>query len=234
MSSFFTSLISDLTSTLALNQGASMYLFCEEETLEFPVPVSSYKESDPNNNGKLNINNLGSINMIGKKGLKSVEIASVFPAQQYYFCVASADKPQNYIKKIRAWKNSCKPLRIMITDTAVDWPCLIESFEHGEDDGTSDVNFSLQLQEYIYLGGAEDKTVNASTGLKERKDTAADKLKSITVYPGDSLMDVAARAAGSNYQSVYKALAKSGGLNVGDVVTGSKNIIKAGGKNVQV
>lgn len=234
MSSFLTSVVSALAANNAstLNQAASVYLISEKEKLQFPVPPKDFSVSVRQNNGAININNLGELNMIGKSGLKQVSIKSFFPAQQYSFCVCSADKPYNYIKKIEEMRTSGKPLRITISDTPVDWPCLIEEFKYGEDDGTSDVSWSLELKEYIYVGGVEDKTLNQNTGLKERPDTFADKLKNITVYPGDSVMDIAVRAAGDNYQTAYKAFVKSGGLNAGDVVTVTKNIIKVDGKNV--
>lgn len=99
----FTSMISALASNNgSLNQGASVYLMNDKEKLQLPVPVAGYKVTDPNNNSTLNINNLGTIKMLGKKGLRNVEIASFFPAQQYSFCVCSADRPQKHIDTIPA------------------------------------------------------------------------------------------------------------------------------------
>ena len=46
-------------------------------------------------------------------------------------------------------------MRIIITGTDINFTCLIEKLEYGEDDASGDVNFSISLKEYIVIDPAE-------------------------------------------------------------------------------
>jgi len=96
------------------------------------------------------------------------------------------------------------------------------------------------------VGNAVDNTVSSITGLKDRTDSSSllDVAKSITVYPGDSIMDVSSRTLGQNvnfstsnkgYLELYKSIAKRGGVSAGDVLKVTKNsTIKIGDSNVSL
>lgn len=169
------------------------------ERISFPVPVTEFNMQEKNNNSVVNINNIGDINVIGKKSLNEIQVSSFFPAQAYTFCNSNPGKPYGYVSKIERMMKSGKPLRIIMTNTSVNMPCLIESFEYGEKDGTCDVYFTIGLKEYVFLAGQIDDTqINDVTGLKDRPRTALDRIRAINVYPGDDVMDVVARGVGQN------------------------------------
>lgn len=169
------------------------------ERIVFPVPVTEFTMQEKNNNSIVNINNVGDINMIGKKALGEIQISSFFPSRAYTFCASNPYKPYGYVSKIKKMATSGSPLRIIMSNTSVNMPCLIESFEYGEKDGTCDVYFTLSLKEYVYLAGQIDDTqINAQTGLKDRPRSTLDRIREVKVYPGDSIMDVVARGVGQN------------------------------------
>lgn len=245
------SLISSLLSNLLsgngnVNQSPKTYLSYNNgaEKIQLPVPLSSFEINVKQNNSTVNINNLGELNMIGKTGLITLSLSSFFPNQQYSFCQCTPSSPYTYIKQIDTWRTSGKPIRVTVSDTPINYAVTIDNFKWSEKDGTCDVYFTLDLKEYKFLTTSADDT-NSKTGLKNRKDESLSSkvAKNITYYPGDNLMNVASRALGANlnlgtntnYLSLYKALSKRGGLNVGDVlkVTGT-NSIKVGNLNVKL
>ena len=54
-------------------------------SVAFPVSPPDFEVVNPYNNSTVNINNLGEINMIGKRGLATMKFSSFFPAQDYNF-----------------------------------------------------------------------------------------------------------------------------------------------------
>lgn len=243
MSDFFKKLLGNILSASGeLNRDAQIFLKgSNSEKIQFPVPPGEFKATVRQNNQTVNISNIGDVNMIGNDGLKEISFSSFFPAQEYSFCVCVPDSPYNYVETIEKWRKSRLPCRITIADTSINHPVTIESFEFGEEDGTNDVVFTLELKEYVFLGSAVDNTVDNISGLKGRNDISgiAKAARSITVYPGDSVMDVAARAVGRNLPisdksknclKLYKKIAKGGGLSPGDVLkTTSGGNVKMGG-----
>lgn len=67
--------------------------------------------------------------------------------------------PWDCVNTIDEWRNSGKPLRIIITDywqgVDINMDVLIESFEKGIRDGSGDVNFSLTLKRYKQINVIE-------------------------------------------------------------------------------
>lgn len=234
-----------LSASGTANKAPSVYLQSESGKIQLPIPPESFEVSVKQNNSTVNINNFGELNMLGKTGLLTISLSSFFPNQQYSFCQCTPDSPYSYIKTIEGWRTSGKPARITISDTPIDYAVSIDNFRWGEKDGTGDVYFTLDLREYKFIDGAKDTTNNV-TGLKERVDASsiADKVKTVTVYPGDSLMDVASRALGqktsltgtnNTYLAAYKALVKRGGVSTGSVLKVlNGNSLKVGSYNVQL
>ena len=243
-------LLSSYSSSLNINtaQQCNFYISNDSSQIQLPVPPSALEVNVKNNNSTVNINNLGELNMLGKSGLINISLSSFFPAQQYYFCQCTVESdPYNYINKIMGWKDSGKPISFVVTGTNINYTMAIESFKYGEKDGTGDIYFTLDMKEYKFINGNPSTANIGLNGLATRTDlnTIANKEKNITVYPGDSIMDVASRTLGqstkidgqtADYLKLYKVLAKRGGINVGQVLkikTGS-NSIKIGDYNVHL
>ena len=235
-----------LSASGTANKAPSVYLQSASGKIQLPVPPESFEVSVQQKNSTVSVNNLGDLNMLGKTGLFTISLSSFFPNQQYSFCQCTPDSPYNYIKTIEGWRTSGKPARITISDTPINYSVTIENFKWGERDGTGDVYFTLDLKEYKFVGGTKDTSVNGVTGLKDRVDISnlAETVKNVTVYPGDSLMDVASRAFGQmssisdpnkTYLDAYQALAKRGGVSSGNVLTVlNGKTLKVGDSNVHL
>jgi len=161
------------------------------EMFMLPITPSEFELTNPHINKVVNINDLGDINLIGKRGLSEITIESFFPKQNYYFCKTTPLDPQKYIDMILKWKESGKPIRLIITDTSVNIAATIENFIYGVRDGTGDVYFTLELKEYRFL------KVNSSREIKAIPDE-------YTVRTGDTLWSVAKKTTGngSNYDVI--------------------------------
>lgn len=137
-----------------------------EERIRLPVIPSSFEVSIPHQNTTVNITNLGEINLIGKTGLMSMTIESFFPNQQYKFCLyKDFKKPYEYIKRLLKWKDSGKPIRVIVTGTPINYAMAIENLTYSEVDGTGDVYFSLECKEYKFISttGQTTTTKNGTT-----------------------------------------------------------------------
>lgn len=163
------------------------------ERFQLPVPPSNYSIDNKNINSVININEIGEVNMIGKSGLREISIDSFFPNREYYFCKTTPLAPYDYINMILKWKQSQKPIRLIITDTPINIAAAIESFEYGEKDGTGDVYYSLGLKEYRF--------VNVST--KREVKAIPDKY---IVRDSDTLWKIskATTGSGDNYKKIAK------------------------------
>ncbi len=163
------------------------------ERFQLPVPPSNYSIDNKNINSVININEIGEVNMIGKSGLREISIDSFFPNREYYFCKTTPLAPYDYINMILKWKESQKPIRLIITDTPINIAAAIESFEYGEKDGTGDVYYSLGLKEYRF--------VNVST--KREVKAIPDKY---IVRDSDTLWKIskATTGSGDNYKKIAK------------------------------
>lgn len=244
--SFVSSLFNSITS--ANGAGApEMYLMNNGSSLQFPVGPKKFGAQYQQNNQVININNIGELNMLGKKGLAHVQLESFFPNQAYEFCSCTPETPYSYVNTIKTWKESGRPCRFVVSGiSALNFPVSIDRFEWWEEDGTGDVYFSLAMAEYIFVGSAIDTTQQSDlTGLKDRTDisTAVKVLQSVKTYPGDSVGDVVGRLIGTTAamgasdttkMALYAKLIKNGGINTGDIIMYNKeqDVLKVNGENV--
>lgn len=185
------------------------------EKIQLPIPPPEYKVSVANNNSIININDVGELNMIGKTGLVSISFESCFPATDYYFCQCRpTQKPIAYVRQLLSWKDSGNPMRFAVTGTKINNPFVIENLEYSQNDGTDDINFTLNLKEYRFL---EKQELNTESGLNEREDEREEKLE-FTFYPGDDVLDVARRAySKDDYLNQAKTLSKKN-WSAGDIL----------------
>lgn len=253
--SFLSSVVSGLAKNAAtralsnfLGSGgsdSSISLSCSGSSMTLPVNPESFSCSVENKNGTVNINNLGEYNMMGKTGLKSITISSFFPAHDYNFMEAGCSSDAySYVEKIESWRTSGKPLEITVANTPISFPCLIDAFKYGEQDGTRDVYYALSLKEYREQGTGLEKVLDSKTGLKKRPKLSYLQRAAATaakrMIAGQNPMDAitGAMAAGgltkkqSGYLDAFKVVAKHGGVKPGDVVKIGSRYIKINEKTV--
>lgn len=168
-----------------------------EQRLRLPVLPSSFEVVVGNMNTRVNINEIGNINLIGKSDLKEITIESFFPAQEYYFVEYNGfPSPYSCVEMIEGWRKSGKPIRLIITETNINLPMAIENFSYREKDGTGDVYYSLELAEYVFVGVKQD---SKSYGYTQNHVRPAKEIPpTYNVKPNDNLITVAKKTTGNS------------------------------------
>ena len=121
-------------------------------------------------------------------------------------------------------------VKLIITGTAINFPCRISSFEWGEDDGTGDISFSITLKEHRKIVISQSSVVAESAAAASEdtssKDTAKredtrEKPKTYTVKNGDCLSSIARQLTGSSdWHALYEQNK--------DIIGSNPNFIKDG------
>lgn len=176
----------------------------KDESIQLPVVPSSFSVSGQQNNVVVNITSLGDANLPGKKGLRELNLSSFFPAQDYNFLVCERkDDPYEYIDWLTDHKDAGTIMRVIITGTDINMECLIERLEYGENDSSGDVNYSIDLKEYVRLVASQKKASGTTT---TKKRTTKATPKTYTVKKGDTLKKIAKKYLGSASKSkdLYK------------------------------
>ena len=186
------------------------------DKIRLPILPSSFEVESSQQNTPENVHRKGEVNLLGKRNLKTIEISSFFPNHDYPFCqYHGLKKPYFYVKKIEGWKDSNVTPRLIITgDADINMEVSIENFKYGENDATGDVNFTINLKEYIVVKYSKPaKKTNTKTGKKvnkkTRKKARPNKSKkggnTYTVKKGDTLLKIAKKKTGksSNWTKIY-------------------------------
>lgn len=143
---------------------------------------------------------LGDINLAGDRTAAAVSISSFFPAQAYDFCIGQHRDPYDWVKIFKKIIKKKKPVRLIISDTAINIRVLIKSIEYGEDPGTNDINYTLTLVEYRRGMAAEPRPQEDTPYMPE----------TYTVVYGDTLWSIARRFYGDG--KFYKKIATANGI----------------------
>ena len=202
-----------------------IYLGTDNDKIRFPVVPSSIGVNRSNSIDTEAIIKLGEVPIFNGTSLKTIELTSFFPNQEYSFCdYTGFMKPYEFSDKIQKWMYEGKPLRIIITDSPTNMQCLIQQFDTVEQDGTRDLYFTLNLLEYrsIEVPTLSDNNSNNSsdnaTRPSEANTNANTQQRTHKVKKGDCLWDIAQKyyGKGSLYpkikeanKSKYPSLAKS-------------------------
>ncbi len=200
-----------------------------KERIRLAVIPSYFEVTIPHQNTTVNINELGEINLIGKTGLVSMTIESFFPNQQYSFCLyRDFQKPYEYIKQLLKWKDSGKPIRVIVTGTPINYAMAIESLIYSEVDGTGDVYFTLEVKEYKFIKTPSSNTLTTKSTTQLTTPATQRETKPLTshytVQKGDTLWLIAKKITGDGGN--YKAIAqKNNIINPDKIYVGQKLVI---------
>ncbi len=123
-----------------------------EEVIIFPVSPEEYEPHSPWNNREV-VGLKQSLNLIGNKGLITIELKSFFPVRDYPFLLNRSMWGTEYVSTIERWRQRRLPMRLIITkesETDVNIPVTIEDFSYktGKD---GDVYFTLYFKEFSFV-----------------------------------------------------------------------------------
>lgn len=207
-----------------------MEIWLKQDDLKyrFPILPSEYEIINDSNNTQVNVHALGEINLLGKRKLKNISFSSFFPSQLYPFCqYTNFINPKETVALIEKIQNN-GVLRLIMTGI-INIECTIENFTWSENDGTKDINFTLDLKEYRRC----KIIVKSSAAVLPKKITqpvtkrAAKQLKNVTyiVKKGDTLTKIAKILTGNsaNWKIIYEQNQNS--INNPDVIYPKQELI---------
>ena len=185
-----------------------IYLGTDTDKIRFPVVPSTIGVSRSNNIDTQSVLKLGEVPIFNGTSLKTIELTSFFPNQEYSFCdYTGFMKPYEFSYKIQKWMYEGKPLRIIITDSPTNMQCLIQQFDTVEQDGTRDLYFTLSLIEYrpvkvtdLNSNSSNNLSSDNSQNISRESEPVTDlnnQQKSHKVVKGDSLWDIAQKYYGN-------------------------------------
>ena len=207
--------------------------------VQLPVNPESLSFKGESNNKTVDIVNGGQVTNIGFEGLKDFEISSFFPAKpdgSYINTRGDFEGPDFYISFFEQIKKDRKPFRLIVTDINVNLLVSIESFEYEYKYGTDDVDFTLDLKQYIeHTVRVLSLTKNSSTNnalVAQASSTYTNSNRSVeksipqnyTVVSGDSLWKIAQKLLGngSRWYEIYTY------NNNKSIIGGNPNLIYPG------
>ena len=184
-----------------------IYLGTDDDKIRFPVVPPSIGVNRSNNIDAESVIKLGEVPIFNGTSLKTIELTSFFPNQEYSFCdYTGFMKPYEFSEKIQKWMYEGKPLRIIVTDSPTNMQCLIQQFDTVEQDGTRDLYFTLNLLEYRPIEVPNLSSSNTSSNSNNTQNTSRpseannnsnNSQKTHKVVKGDTLYDIAKKHYGN-------------------------------------
>ena len=195
-----------------------IYLGTDNDKIRFPVVPSSIGVNRSNNIDTQAVIKLGEVPIFNGTSLKTIELTSFFPNQEYSFCdYIGFMKPYEFSDKIQKWMYEGKPLRIIVTDSPTNMQCLIQQFDTVEQDGTRDLYFTLNLLEYKPIevpnlsnnnqSNNSNNSQNISRPSENNNSSNSNQQQTHKVVKGDSLWAIAQKyyGKGSLYPKIKEA-----------------------------
>lgn len=146
----------------------------------------------------VNIDEVGDVNLPGKPTPATIQLEGFFPAADVPYAIGTGlDDPYDYVQQFASWAKSETVVRYVVTGTSINLPVLIESIDYGEEDGTGDVHYTLNLVEYVYLETPTTEIIDTGNGSRSETDGPGAPLK-YTVKKGDTLAAIARKYYGDS------------------------------------
>lgn len=155
-----------------------MFFKIGSEVVQLPVLPPSFSVKESQNNEEININTIGTVKLLGKRGLKEIEIASFFPKQNYDFCKCTPRAPYEYCEKFKAALEDNTICVLTITGTNIAITGTIEEFEYGEEDRAGDVSYTINFKEYRAI-----KTARVSKKVTKKVYKVKKKARRFIILP---------------------------------------------------
>ena len=122
-----------------------------EQVMQLPVLPKEFKIHTGMKNQTYDTISQGEIKLIGLSALASITLESFFPVKDYPFLRDRTYQGWEYVEMIETWKVRRVPIRLIITDTPINMACSIETFEYGPQDGSGDIYYILELEEFKFV-----------------------------------------------------------------------------------
>ncbi|HDX7260669.1 LysM peptidoglycan-binding domain-containing protein [Clostridioides difficile] len=189
-----------------------MWIRQANDTFRFPVFPSSFEINSKAIVNTSNVLKTGEIAVFGGVGLRTTEISGFFPRNEASYCdYTSFPSPYDCVNKIQRWMNEGFILRFTITETNINFECIITDFQYEEKDCTGDVYFTLSLKEYkriqIPSVNSSDGKITSVKDVPITKGFETKKQRTHKVVKGDNLWSLSQKYYGNGdlYEKIVKA-----------------------------
>lgn len=206
---------------LSFNNGA--------ERLQLPVNPEAIAITSPFGHEDVSIAQLGEYAIIGERGLKEFSFNSFFPRDYNptYCEHTNIHAPWSYVETLERWRDSRKPMRLVVTGSPINYAVTIRSFTYEPDraGNPGDIYYDLSFKEFRFIDLTPPKKNKPAA--KKRPSTKPPAPKTHTVVKGDSLWKIAERVYGdgSKWETIYKANKSVVGKNPNFIKPGQKLVI---------
>ena len=192
----------------------------QAEAFEFPVLPGEVEIKESGNNKSHILQNIGEITVINRIKAPTLKLESFFPINNSPYVTSKyLLKPNEYIEKIKRWRDTGKPVRLVITGTSVDlsWACTIEEFSYKEKAGAvGDIEYTISFKEYRWFKVkkveivSDSKTSQPAIAKMEQRPVEKEIPKTYTVQTGDTLCSISKKCLGDSGK--YKEIAKKNNI----------------------
>ena len=122
------------------------------QELIMPVTPSDFYVEDGRQVESLDMTDTGQVNLPGLKSLFNEQKEFLLPSSdRNYTSSGWTGEPYAVVDQLVEWSNNGDVLRLIVTDTPVNFPVLLGPVRHGQKDGTGDVYVTLELRRYREL-----------------------------------------------------------------------------------
>lgn len=216
--------------------GIEFWLISGKDKLRLPVNPESNAYSSPFGYEDVEVEGLGEVTIVKRRGLKEFEISTFWP-RDYNTTYCSYSRfitPTAFVKKIESWRSKREPIRYVVTGAGgVNLSVTIRGFEIEPERAGSpgDIYFTLSLKEWREATVKKvDTSKKKKTPDKKRPSpSSSTKVKSYTVKKDESLWKISARKEvygdGSKWNKIYNANKSKIGKNPNKLTAGMKLVI---------
>lgn len=196
----------------------------QAEVTELPILPEELEVTEKSDNKNHVLQNVGEITMINTCKQPTLKLEGVFPCEYSPHVTSEILKdPIDYIDALKRWRDSKKPMRLVVTGLAFDvnWPCTIESLSYTEEGGAvGDIYYSIEFKEYRWYKVKKVQVVTQTKqGSTQKVETAKvtpsrpvtnETPSTYTVRSGDTLSSICKKQLGD--ASKYPEVAKKNGI----------------------
>ncbi|QHI71462.1 phage baseplate protein [Aminipila terrae] len=122
-----------------------------EKVIQIPVLPPEFTIQSPSQNESYQTISTKEITLIGTMGLKTLSFSSIFPAQKVIYSKNCSMFGWEFVKEIEMMRDRRIPFRLIISETPINMPVTIESFEYGQKAGKKDINYSIEFKEFRFI-----------------------------------------------------------------------------------
>lgn len=195
---------------MAKNRIIDLSVNNRQESIQLVVNPASFDIVDQQNNQQVTLLDVGTVNLLGERGVKTITLQSFFPStfSPLYIRYGGRQSPVECRNMLEKWKNNKQTVRVIIADMDINLAMNIDNLSFTYKEGDDDIYFNIIMTEYKTLNVP---TVKVSTQVKsvvtKRPATSAPAKKTYTIKKGDTLWSIAKKyyKNGSKYTTIYNA-----------------------------